>query len=60
MAHMNDTTPAPYTFEATVRVRVKANSKMEAAAKLRLMVLSSAVTIRDWDVSDLTEVTYAD
>ncbi len=44
------------TFEATVKIRIKASNKMEAANKFRTAVISSAVAIRDYIIEDFSVV----
>ncbi len=43
---------AQHLFTATVQVGIVATSKMEAAAKLRLMAVTSATPIREFEISD--------
>ena len=40
------------TFEASVKVSIKATSKMDAARKIRVMFLSSSIGPRDYEISD--------
>jgi hypothetical protein len=42
------------TYVATMQVEVTAESQMEAAQKLRLMVVSSATPVRGWTISEFT------
>ena len=40
------------TFEAHVRIRVKAKTKMAASRKLNVVFLSSAIGVRDLDIDE--------
>lgn len=51
--------PKSKVFEATIKVRARASGAIEMGQKIRLMILSCAVGMRDYDI-DVGGITTVD